>query len=259
MKILKIASWNISCGIPAEWSISNGIKKEKDYKKFGLIDEVIQKINIEDIDIIGVQESVAFQNGDRSYAQIIAENTKLKHYVEFKVSDCHLLENANIEEVILSKYPITKTKNIMFENVNLSNKGKDGKTYYLFDDGFILSDIQISDNLVIKFITGHAPAFQVFGKIPEDYDYVYKRLEENIENLRKENSKIFVVGDYNTEKLLEMLPFINHNFRNHVQGMTYFEGTAIDYILAEKNIKCLTSKKLENKSDHLLCIASFEV
>lgn len=64
---------------------------------------------------------------------------------------------------------------------------------------------------------------------------------------------------YNTEKLLELLPFINSNFRNHIEGVTYFEGTAIDYILSEKSIKCLSNKKIENKSDHLLCIASFEI
>jgi len=259
MKRLNIATWNISCGIPAEWSISNGIKKEKDYKKFGLIDEVIKKINDENIDIIGIQESVAFKNGDKSFAQIISENTSLKYYAEFEVSDCHLLENGNIEEVILSKYPIINSKNIMFKNVNLSNVGKDGKTYKLFDDGFIMSDIKVNNDLEIKFITGHAPAFQVFGKIPEDYDFVYKRLEESVKDSIKENNKFFIVGDYNTEKLLELLPFINSNFKNYIEGVTYFEGTAIDYILAEKSIKCLSNKKIENKSDHLLCIASFEI
>ena len=68
-----------------------------------------------------------------------------------------------------------------------------------------------------------------------------------------------MVGDYNTEKLLEMLPFIEQNFKNYIEGKTYFEGTAIDYILAEKNIKNLSNKKIENKSDHLLCIANFEI
>ncbi len=259
MGVLKIATWNISCGIPAEWSISNGIKKEKDYKKFGLLDEVIKKINDEDIDIIGIQESVAFTNGEKSFAQIISENTSLKYYKEFEVSDCHLLENGNIEEVMLSKYPIKNSRNIMFENVNLLNVAKDGKTYRLFDDGFIIADIEISNNLEIKFITGHAPAFQVFGKIPEDYDYVYKRLEENIEQSMKDNNKIFIVGDYNTEKLLELLPFIKSNFKNYIEGATYFEGTSIDYILAEKSIKYLSNRKIENKSDHLLCISSFEI
>lgn len=259
MKSLKIATWNISCGIPAEWSVSNGIKKEKNYKKFGLIDEVIQKINDENIDIIGIQESVLFSNGEKSFAQIISDNTSLKYYVEFGVSECHLLENGNIEEVVLSKYPIKSSTNIMFENVNLSNVAKDGKTYKLFDDGFIIADIKLNDNLEIKFVTGHAPAFQVFGKHPEDYGYVYKRLEENIEEAMKENDKIFIVGDYNTEKLLELLPFINKNFKNHIEGVTYFEGTSIDYILAKKGIECLSNKKIENKSDHLLCIASFEI
>lgn len=259
MGILKIATWNISCGIPSEWSISDGIKKEKDYKKFGLIDEVIQKINDENIDIIGIQESVAFKNGKKSFAKIISENTSLKYYTEFEVSDCHLLENGNIEEVILSKYPIKNSKNIMFENVNLSKVGKDGITYKLFDDGFIIADIQLSDNLEIQFITGHAPAFQVFGETPEDYGYVYKRLEENIEKVAQDNNKIFIVGDYNTEKLLELLPFINNNFKNYIEGVTYFEGTAIDYILVEKNIKCLSNKKVKNKSDHLLCISSFQI
>lgn len=259
MKKLNIATWNISCGIPAEWSISNGIKKEKDYKKFGLLDEVIRKINNEDIDIIGIQESVAFRNGQKSFAQIISENTSLKYYKEFEVSDCHLLENGNIEEVILSKYPIKNSRNIMFENVNLLNVAKDGKTYKLFDDGFIMADIELSNNFVIKFITGHAPAFQVFGRMPEDYDYVYKRLEKSIEESMQDNNKIFIVGDYNTEKLLELLPFINSSFRNYIEGVTYFDGTSIDYILAEKSIKFLSNKKIENKSDHLLCIASFEI
>ncbi len=259
MKHLNIATWNISCGIPAQWSISNGIKKENDYKKFGLLDEVIQNIKEEDIDIIGLQEAVAFRNAERSFAQIIAENTDLKYYAEFEVSDCHLLENAKIEEVILSKYPILYSKNVMFENVNLSNVGKDGKMYYLFDDGFIMADIQLNDACVIKFVTGHAPAFQVFGKVPEDYDYIYQRLEENIKNFMQENSKIFVVGDYNTEKLLEMLPFVKKHFENYITGETYFEGTAIDYILAEKSIQCLSHKKVKNQSDHLLCIANFEI
>ena len=259
MSVLKIATWNISCGIPAEWNISNGIKKEKDYKKFGLLDEVIQKINDENIDIIGLQESVSFRNEEKSFAQIISENTNLKYYSEFEVSDCHLLENANIEEVILSKYPIKKSQNIMFENVNLSNISKDGKTYKLFDDGFILANIQIKSDVSINFITGHAPAFQVFGKIPEDYGYVYKKLENHVETYIKDNKKFFIVGDYNTEKLLEMLPFIRNNFKNYIEGVTYFEGTSIDYILAENNIKCLSNKKLDNKSDHLLCIADFQL
>lgn len=259
MKNLKIATWNISCGIPAKWSISNGVKKEKDYKKFGLIDEVIRKINDENIDIIGIQESVAFNNGEKSFAQIISENTNLKYYAEFEVSECHLLENGKIEEAVLSKYPITGSENIMFENVNLSKESKDGKIYRLFDDGFIISNIVINENLNIKFITGHAPAFQVFEKIPEDYDYVYKRLEENVEKQLKENQNIFIVGDYNTEELLEMLPFINKKFKNYIEGTTYFEGTAIDYILAEKNIKFISNKKIKNMSDHLLCIASFEI
>ena len=28
---LKIATWNISCGIPAKWNLADGIKKEKDF------------------------------------------------------------------------------------------------------------------------------------------------------------------------------------------------------------------------------------
>ena len=187
MEQLKIATWNISCGIPAQWSISNGIKKERDYKKFGLVDEVIEKINQEKIDIIGIQEAVRFRNGEESFAQVIAQNTNLKYYTEFEVSDCHLLENGNIEEVILSRYPIINSQNIMFENVNLSNVRKDGKTYCLFDDGFIMADIQIKEDFAIKFVTGHAPAFQVFGKVPEEYGYVYKKLEENVQKAIKQN------------------------------------------------------------------------
>lgn len=51
----------------------------------------------------------------------------------------------------------------------------------------------------------------------------------------KDNNKIFIVGGYNTEKLLELLPFIKSNFKNYIEGARYFEGMAIDYILAEKS------------------------
>ena len=256
---LKIATWNISCGIPAEWSLSNGIKKEKDYRKFGLIDEVINTINDKDIDIIGLQESVAFRNEEKSYAQIISESTNLKYYTEFVVSDCHLLENANIEEAVLSKYPIIKSENIMFENVNLCNTSKDGKTYKLFDDGFIIANIQINNDKSINFITGHSPAFQIFGKKPEEYGYVYKLLENEAKKCINPDIKTFIVGDYNTEELFKMLPYLKNNFKNHIDGATYFEGTSIDYILSEKNINCISNEKVENRSDHLLCIAEFQI
>ena len=259
MNSIKIATWNISCGIPAQWSITNGIKKEKDYKSFGLLNEVINKINENNIDIIGLQESVAFRNGEKSFAQIIAENTDLKYYSEFEVSDCHLLENANIEEVVLSRYPIINVQNIMFENVNLSNVSKDGKTYKLFDDGFIISNIQINDENIINFITGHAPAFQVFGKKPEDYGYVYELLQEKVKECFNQEKNTFIVGDYNSEELLKMLPFIKQNFNNNIDGVTYFEGTAIDYILSPNDIKCTSHFKLNNLSDHLLCIAEFQL
>ena len=259
MEKIKIATWNISCGIPAEWNISNGIKKEKDYKKFGLLDEVIWKINDNNIDIIGLQESISFRNNDKSFAQIISENTNLKYFSEFEVSDCHLLENANIEEVLLSRYPIMKNERIMFKNVNLSNKSKDGKIYKLFDDGFIKSIIQINDNTSINFITGHAPAFHVFGRKPEEFKDVYKILEDNAKICINSNNTTFIVGDYNTEHLLDMLPFIKQIFSNNINGITYFEGTAIDYILSEKNIKCISHEKFENLSDHLLCIAEFQI
>ena len=257
MKELKIATWNISCGVPAEWSISDGVKKEKDYKQFGLIDEVIQKINDENIDIIGIQESVAFKNGEKSFAQVISEKTDLKYYTEFIVSDCHLLDNAYIEEAILSKYPIIKSENIMFENAKFTKVSNNGNMYKLFDDGYIWAKIQIDSN-VINFITGHAPAFQVFDKCPEDYVYIYQKLEENISNIDK-GQKTFIVGDYNSEKLLEMLPILDERFINHVSGTTFYGGTSIDYILAEKNMECISTKKIENLSDHLLCIASFKI
>ena len=255
---LKIATWNISCGIPLEWEFTKGIEKQNDYKKYGLIDDVIEKINKENIDIIGLQESVNFRNREKSFAQIISDNTDLKYYSTFEVSDCHLIENANIEEVVLSRFPIIKSENVMFENLKFTKKSNNGTIYKLFDDGFIISDIQINDKLTISFTTGHALAFQVFGKKPENYVQSYKILENSIKEHYKRGNKMFVVGDYNSEHLLEMLPFLKDNFINYVEGETYIvEKTSIDYILAEKDVIFLSKKKIKNKSDHYLCIANF--
>ena len=135
----------------------------------------------------------------------------------------------------------------------------DGKIYKLFDDGFIIANIQIKNDKSINFITGHSPAFQIFGKKPEEYGYVYKLLENEAKKCINPDIKTFIVGDYNTEELFKMLPYLKNNFKNNIDGATYFEGTSIDYILSERDIKCLSNEKVKNLSDHFLCIADFQI
>ena len=130
-----------------------------------------------------------------------------------------------------------------------------GNTYYSFDKGIIKVVIKVADE-EYTFITGHAIAFAPFDKTEFDYPESYKPLEELIKRFK--DSNLIVLGDFNSEKLFELIPKIKNNVVDIVNSPTtkdYYENRGevqMDYILINNNLNSGGKYKIDNFSDHYI-------
>ena len=115
------------------------------------------------------------------------------------------------------------------------------------------------ENTNYTIITGHAMAFAPFDKTEFDYPESYKPLEELI--ISNSTDKLIVLGDFNTEKLFQIIPKIKGIIQDTITGPTtkdYYEKRGevhMDYILINKNMKCRNIEKIDNFSDHYIMCA----
>lgn len=106
----------------------------------------------------------------------------------------------------------------------------------------------------------HAMAFAPFDKTEFDYPESYKPLEDLI--ISNSNTNLIVLGDFNTEKLFQIIPRIEGSIEDTITGPTtkdYYEKRGevhIDYIMINKNIKCFNTDKIDNFSDHYIICAN---
>ena len=105
-------------------------------------------------------------------------------------------------------------------------------------------------------------AFAPFDKTEFDYPESYKPLEEIINDTKNDN--LVVMGDFNTERLLQIMPKIKGIVQDTIVGATtkdYYEKRGevhMDYIMINQKIKCTNNYKIDNFSDHyIMCSELF--
>lgn len=250
---LRIGTWNISEGIQAEWSLSEGLKEGDSYKETDLIKQIIQKINEFQFDILCFQEFPVEIDGKESLKEKIYNETDLKYSVMLGTYDSFLFKGGVTGVSIFSKYPITYEEKTYFNNPNLTKVSKTGETYTSYDKGIVLAKIKVQ-NEEITVINGHAIAFRPFGKTSDDYPESYKPLEEIICNNCINNNKVIVCGDFNNMHVFELIPEIKGKVTDLIN-----KDTTIDYIMITSNIIPGGIKAIENLSDHDLFVANIEI
>ena len=185
--------------------------------------------------------------------------TKLKYYAEDDTYDSYLFDGGRVGVSIFSKYRILDTQYVLFNNPHMVKKSSSGNIYYSFDKGIIKTIISI-DNINYTIITGHAIAFEPFDKTEFDYPESYKPLEELINTCINDN--LVILGDFNTEKLFEIIPTIKNSITDIINGPTtkdYYEKRGevhMDYIMINSQMKSDIVYKIDNFSDHYIMCAN---
>lgn len=253
MTKLKIASYNISGG----FYVGNEDEEYLDRAAASTIDnrllkEIIDTINNEDIDIICLQEVITTEA--IQYIERIVEGTTLKHYDSFRLSPCNIIENTDAGLAIISKYPIDRTIKDFFPNPNIQFTTASGNTYSTYDKGYMISYIVIDNTLKLRVFNHHNFPYRRFRSTAKNNMPVFEHFNEVLLG----NEPHIVLGDYNTDDFVDLVPELKNNYIRTIDAITTVDGKRFDEIMLRKGTK-YSSKMIKGLSDHFMVMAEIEV
>lgn len=250
--MLKVASFNISGGFYIGDESTEYLDREAvssvDNK---LLENIINYINEEDVDIICFQEIITTKK--IQYIQTIIDSTELKYSEEFELSPCNIVKDTDCGLAILSKYPITESIKVKFTNPKLSKTTSSGNTYYTYDKGYLVSNININGENV-KVLTHHGFPYRRFNSTPEDNKYIFEEFDKAICDLKPD----VITGDFNADNFMTMMDKTNVEYIRTFNTVTTVDGKMFDDILVKKDVKYNT-KMIKSVSDHYMVIVSLDI
>ncbi len=249
---LKVASFNISGGFYEESDNTEYLDQEPvDNIDNRLLNQIIDTINNKKIDIICFQEIITTES--INYLQTISDNTDLKYYDYYELSECNIVKNTNCGIAIFSRYPLTCIKKELFPNPKLSKTTKLGNTYYSYDKGYMVCDIKL-DNEKIRILTHHGFPYKVFDSTPEDNKIVFNYFDKAISNY----SPNIITGDFNAENFMDLMLNTSEKYKRTINKITTVSGRKLDDILVYNNVN-VSNEVIKLLSDHFIVIAEIEL
>lgn len=246
---LKIASYNISGGFYNSDDRTEYLDKERaENVDDRMLQQIIETINDEDIDVICFQEIITTQR--IQYIDSICNKTNLKYYEFFELSECNIVKNTNCGIAVLSKYPLEVIKKELFPNPGLTKTTSSGKTYYLYDKGYMIVKLNVN-NEEISLLTHHGFPYGVFDSTAEENIQVFEFFDNVIEKYHPD----IVTGDFNVEDMMILMKKTNDSYIRTIDNITTVEGKKLDDILIHKNVN-YSSNVLKLLSDHFMIITT---
>ena len=250
---LKIASYNISGGFYNDEDTTEYLDKESATKVDDrLLKQIIETINNENIDVICFQEIITTSR--IQYIESICKSTKLKYYESYELSKNNIVKDTNCGIAVLSKYPLEVLKKELFPNPGLTKTTSSGKTYYLFDKGYMIVNIMI-DGKKYKLLTHHGFPYGTFDSTAKENIQVFKFFDEVIKN----NNPDIITGDFNVEDMMSLMNNTKKSYLRTVDKITTVEGKKLDDILIHKDKGNYSSNVLKLLSDHFMVISVIEL
>lgn len=154
---------------------------------------------------------------------------------------------------ILSKYPIKNSVKKLFTNPMLLKTTSSGNTYYTFDKGFILSNVDCGGTNIC-ILTHQGFPYRRFNSTPEKNKNIFDEFDNQIKKL---NPNI-ITGDFNSENFMTMMSFTNEHYNKTINDITTLDGMKFDNILINKHI-AYKSKLIKSLSDHYMVITEINL
>jgi len=245
--VLKIASFNISGGFYIGNENNEYLdRKAADSVDNKLLEQIINIINNEQLDVICFQEIITTEN--KKYIENIIDNTHLNFYDSYELSECNMIKNTNCGLAVLSKYPINCVKKDLFPNPHLCKVTSSGNTYYTYDKGYMIIEIQKQDT-ELKILTHHGFPYRRFNSCPENNKQVF----DFFDNVIEEYNPDIITGDFNAENFMSLMDKTPKRYKRTIDSVTTVDGKMFDDILVSKEIN-YKSKIVKTLSDHFIII-----
>lgn len=251
-KQIRIASYNISGG----FYIGNEDEEYLDREAINSVDnkllyELINTINNENIDILCLQEVITTPHV--KYIEQIANATSLKYYDSFELSPCNIVKDTEAGIAIMSKYPLHTLTKQLFPNPRIAFTTSSGNTYYTYDKGYMVCEVEI-DNNKIKVFNHHNFPFRRFRSTARDNMLVF----EHFDSILKKENPDAVMGDFNTEDFMDLVPTLNTFYNRTINTITTVDGMSFDEILL-RNKSNTKGRLIRGLSDHYMVTTTLNI
>ncbi len=248
----KVANFNISGGFYIGNEDIEYLDREAvDNVDNRLLNQIIDTINNENIDVICFQEIITTK--EVKYLESIADNTKLKYYDYYELSECNIVKNTNCGIAIFSRYPINCIKKELFPNPKLSKTTSSGNTYYTYDKGYMICELEFNGEK-INVLTHHGFPYRRFNSTPEDNPKVFNYFDDVI---TKYNPDI-ITGDFNAENFMDLMVNTSKKYKRTIDDITTVDGKKFDDILVYNNTN-VSTKIIKLLSDHFIIVDDIEI
>lgn len=247
----KIASFNISGGFYIGNEETEYLDREAvDSVDDKLIEQIIEFINNEDLDAICFQEIITTESVN--YIRNIVDKTNLKYYDSYELSECNIVKNTKCGLAILSKYPIRIVKKEFFPNPHLVKTTSSGNTYYIYDKGYMICEVDKNGKRV-NILNHHGFPYRRFNSTPENNKNVFEYFDNIIDEFKPD----VITGDFNAENFMNLMEKTNNKYVRTINTITTIDNKMFDDILLFKGIEYKT-KMIKLLSDHFVVINEFK-
>ena len=244
---LRVASWNIREGVPADSSNS----------EIQVRDEVVSLLMSRRVDIIGLQE-VPFDQSARSWLlNIIQDHTPLGHIAYNVLSESSFQSNCRAGVALASRFPLTDCKPIQFNNPELRTELQ-GNPIRTYDKGLVSATVLL-EGQDISIVSLHTFPFHLFGRDADEsaFRQMWTDLSAELDRLRIR--PLIVCGDFNTSKRDLVIGQNGRTLSRAVINEPTHRGQPIDDVLYSKEFKAVNVEVISNFSDHRICITDLEI
>lgn len=234
------------------WNIGEDERNKDGHLTLNSYQNIKEEILKNGLDIVCFQEAVTSSSKLPNLSKYISENTELKYFTFFELSDSHINIGSKMGVAICSKERIEKTEKFLLPNPDLVYKKENGKILVSHDKGFLICVI---NDLTI--ITGHGLPFHVFKKDVKDYLDIFYQLDNKIINLYHENPRIILCGDMNYDDASVLFPKF-YKLANECVKYPTRKDKVLDHILVSKKLKVQSIKIIDQYFDHKLCVVDID-
>lgn len=235
---MRIATWNIG-----EDETNKGQKLDLSSYQY-----IVDKIKEEEIEVICFQEAIIKSNYMPTIAEFVKNNTDLKYYIEYELSDSHINKGCRMGITICSKYDIETKELIPLPNPNLKKVVDENTVFFSHDKGFI--NVKIKQ---FNIVSGHCVPFHYFGKNILDHLDIYKNLDNKFMNIHNKNNNVVICGDFNYEDINLLIPQTMENCVDLIDTNTH-GSKQLDHFIISNSLTSLNGKVFDERFDHKLAV-----
>lgn len=252
---LRTVQWNIGGGnirdLESDPTLMESYQKEN-------LNYVIEKLKAYRPDIVTLQE--VHEDEKENQAAIISKELGLPYFVSDIYNASHLNPSKQLNQAIISRFPLKEHSFAFFFNPMYRKVMKDGSEWVSHEKGVTRCVAEVEGREIVIETLHLIP----FGKFGADInDESGKKVRASIEDLlEKEHEPYLIQGDFNYPNIQTLLPHIYENELHEVGGKvgTTPKGNIYDHVLfrglKQSNNPLIDSTVL---TDHYPILSQFEL